>query len=137
MATQLFVNLPVRDLERSMAFFSKMGFTFNPRFTDEKAACMVVGEDIYFMLLLEKFFKSFIKKEIVDSTKSSEVINALMVESRARVDEMADAAMQAGARPSGETQDHGWMYSRPFEDLDGHLWEVGWMDLDAAPPNFP
>lgn len=131
MATKIFVNLPVKDLNRSVAFFTKLGFTFNAQFTDENATCMVVGEDIFVMLLVEKFFKTFTKKEIADATKSTEVIIALSAESRQKVDEMVNKAIAAGATTPNEKQDMEFMYGWGFQDLDGHLWEVSYMDPSA------
>ncbi|GAA0688684.1 VOC family protein [Kitasatospora atroaurantiaca] len=132
MATKIFVNLPVKDLARSIEFFTKLGFTFNQQFTDENAGCLVIGDDIFAMLLVEPFFKNFTKKEIADATTSTEAIVALGVESRQRVDELVDKAFAAGARPSNETSDQGFMYGRSFQDLDGHLWEVLYMDPAAV-----
>ena len=134
MSTKIFINLPVKDLTRSKEFFSALGFHFNPQFTDENAACLVISDDIYAMLLVEKFFQTFTPKQIADSSKTTEAINSLMVESRARVDQLADAAFLAGARPVNPPQDYDWMYGRSFQDLDGHLWEVGWMDPDHVLP---
>ena len=131
MATLIFVNLPVKDLDRSVAFFTRLGFTFNPQFTDENATCMVISDTIYVMLLVEKFFKTFTKKEISDATKTTEAIVSLMMDSREQVDELADQAMLAGAKPSAQLEEMPGMYARNFEDLDGHLWEVGWMDMNA------
>ena len=128
MSTKIFVNLPVKDLNRSMDFFKSLGFTFNPQFTDERAACLVISEDIYFMLLTEKIFKTFMTKEIADTSKTIEVINALFFDSRETVDELADKALKAGARKYREPDITDFMYSRSFSDLDGHLWEVGYMD---------
>jgi predicted lactoylglutathione lyase len=128
MITQLFVNLPVKDLDKSMAFFAKLGFTFNPQFTDEKAACMLIGENIYAMLLVEEFFRTFTRKEIIDARKSTEVILALAADKKERVDELAKLAIEAGGTTPSEPQDLGFMYSRNFQDLDGHLWEVLYMD---------
>jgi len=128
MSTKIFVNLPVKDLNRSMDFFKSLGFTFNPQFTDERAACLVISEDIYFMLLTEKIFKTFMTKEIADTSKTTEVINALFFDSRETVDELADKALKAGARKYREPDIMDFMYSRSFSDLDGHLWEVGYMD---------
>lgn len=128
MATNIFVNLPVKDLEKSKAFFTQLGFEFNPQFTDEKAGCLVLGENIYAMLLLEKFFKSFITKDITDTNTSTEVINALFVDNRAEVDHIVDKAIRAGATIYREPDVMDFMYSRSFQDLDGHLWEIGWMD---------
>jgi len=134
MSTQIFINLPVKDLKKSVEFFTALGFTFNPQFTNENGTCLVISEDIYVMLLVEKFFQTFTPKGIADANQSTEVINALMVESRARVDQLAEAAFLAGARPVNPPQDYGWMYGRSFQDLDGHLWEVGWMDPDHVLP---
>jgi hypothetical protein len=131
MATQIFVNLPVKDLNRSVEFFTKLGFTFNPQFTDENATCMIVGENIFVMLLVEKFFKTFIKKEIADATKSAEVIIALSSDSREQVDSLVNKAIQAGATTPTDKQDQGFMYSWGFQDLDGHLWETVYMDPNA------
>ena len=132
MATKIFVNLPVKDLNRTVDFFTKLGFSFNPQFTDENATCMIFGEDIFVMLLVEKFFKSFTKKEICDSTKDAEVIVALSADSRENVDQMINRVIQAGGGESREPQDHGWMYGRGFQDIDGHLWEVIYMDVSAV-----
>ena len=131
MKTKIFVNLPVKDLNKSIAFFTKLGFNFNPQFTDENATCMIVGEDIFIMLLVEKFFKTFTKKEVCDTSKNTEAIVALSVESREKVDQMMDKAIEAGGGEPREKLDHGWMYGRSFEDVDGHLWEVFFMEGSA------
>ncbi len=128
MATKIFVNLPVKDLDKTKGFFTKLGYTFNPQFTDDKAACMIIGEDIFIMLLIEEFFKSFTKKEIADATKSTETIICLSADSREKVDEMVSKAIAAGGSSPNPKQDHGFMYGHGFQDLDGHLWEVMWMD---------
>lgn len=130
MATQIFVNLPVKDLNRSVEFFTKLGYTFNAQFTDEKATCMIISENIMVMLLVESYFKSFIQKEITDATKSNESIIALSAGSREEVDALVAKAMAAGAGKHNDVQDHGFMYGHGFEDLDGHLWEVFWMNPD-------
>jgi uncharacterized protein len=136
MATKIFVNLPVKDLQRSMNFFSHLGFSFNPQFTDEKAACLVIAEgSIYAMLITEPFFKTFTKKEISDSTKTTEVLLALDAESRKAVDEMVRKAIQAGGSTYMDPQDHGWMYGHSFADPDGHQWEILYMDESAIPEN--
>ena len=132
MTTKIFVNLPVQDLNKTIEFFTKLGFRFNPQFTDENATCMIVGEDIFVMLLVEKFFKTFTKKEICDTSKNTEVIVALSVESREKVDQMINKAIEAGGRESREPQDHGWMYGRSFEDINRHLWEIIYMDEKAV-----
>jgi predicted lactoylglutathione lyase len=128
MATKIFVNLPVKDLNKSIAFFTKLDFKFNPQFTDEKATCMIVGEDIFVMLLAEDFFKTFTKKEISDATTSTEVILTLSADSREKVEELVNKAVAAGGTTPNEAQDHGWMYGYGFQDLDGHLWEIMYMD---------
>ena len=128
MTTKIFLNLPAKDLNKTIEFFTKLGFKFNPQFTDENATCMIVGEDIFVMLLVEKFFKTFTKKEICDTSKNTEVIVALSVEGREKVDQMINKAIEAGGRESREPQDHGWMYGRSFEDINGHIWEIIYMD---------
>ncbi|GGA09463.1 extradiol dioxygenase [Paenibacillus marchantiophytorum] len=130
-AKQMFVNLPVKDLKQTIAFFTKIGFEFNKQFTDDNATCMIIGENIYAMLLVEPYFQTFITKEIVDTSKQAEAIIALSVASKAEVDEVVNAALAAGGFPSKEPQDHGFMYSRSFQDIDGHLWEVFYMDESA------
>ncbi|MDE1767431.1 MAG: VOC family protein [Thaumarchaeota archaeon] len=131
MGTKIFVNLPVKDLNKSKEFFAKLGFTFNPQFTDQNAACMIISEDNYAMLLVESFFKTFTKKEIVDAKKNTEVLIALSAENKAKVDEMLGKALAAGAKEPRAPQDHGFMYGRGFEDPDGHIWEIFWMDPKA------
>lgn len=133
MAKQIFVNLPVKDLKNSIDFFTTLGFKFNPRFTDENATCMILGENMFAMLLVEKFFKGFIKKRISDAKSSTEVLVALSVESRAKVDELISSAVEAGGAEASKPQDHGWMYSRSFEDIDGHIWEILCMDESKMP----
>jgi len=128
---KLFVNLPVSDLQRSVEFFTRLGFTFDERFTDENATCMLFGEDAYFMLLVEKFFKGFTTKDVSDTRSSAEAIFAIGVDSRAAVDDLAEKALAAGAGPSMDPMDEMGMYGRSFADLDGHLWEVFFMDEAA------
>lgn len=128
MSTKIFVNLPVKDLQRSIDFFTQLGFEFNPQFTDENATCMIIGEDSFVMLLVESFFKTFTKKDVCDATSHTETIIALSAESRDGVDELADKALAAGGQPSNESMDQGGMYGRSFQDLDGHIWEVMYMD---------
>lgn len=127
---QIFVNLPVKDLNRSIDFFSQLGFEFNPQFTDENAACMIVGENIYAMLLIEPFFKDFIQTEIADATQSTEVLIGLSAASREEVDELVRKAQAAGGK-ANDPVDHGFMYSCSFRDLDGHIWELIYMDESA------
>ena len=131
MAMQIFVNLPVKDLARSIEFFTKLGFTFNPQFTDDTATCMIIGDDIYAMLLTEEKFSTFTPKAIADATKITEVLVSLSLDSRALVDEMVRKAVAAGGTTYNEPQDHGFMYGHGFQDPDGHIWEVFWMDPAA------
>lgn len=133
MVKQIFLNLPVKDLNKTIEFFTKLGFKFNPQFTDENATCMIIGENIFAMLLVEKFFKTFTKKEISDSKKYTEAILALATDSRKKVDDMVKKAIDAGGKEPRESQDHGWMYGRSFEDIDGHLWEIFYMDESKMP----
>jgi len=135
MAKQIFINLPVKDLKKTMTFFKKLGFAFNMQFTDDKAACMIIGENIYAMLLLEKFFKTFTNKEIADAKKTTEVLIAIDAESRQSVDEMIRKAVEAGGSTYRNPQDNGWMYGHSFADLDGHQWEVLYLDESQMPKN--
>ncbi|MEQ1438774.1 VOC family protein [Fontimonas sp. SYSU GA230001] len=131
MISQMFVNLPVKDLKKTMAFFDRLGFGFDPRFTNEDAACMVIGKNIYCMLLRRERFKEYIPDtSICDATKQTEVMVALRCESRARVDEYLRQAVAAGGTTFRPDEDHGFMYARAFKDLDGHIWEVFWMKAD-------
>lgn len=132
MAGKIFVNLPVKDLEKAKTFFGKLGFAFNAQFTDETAACMVVSEDIYVMLLTHDKFKLFTPKEICDAKKSTEVLVCLSVDSRPQVDELVSKAVAAGGSTYNEPQDHGFMYGHGFQDLDGHIWELVYMVPAAA-----
>lgn len=134
MGRKIFVNLPIKDMKRSQAFFRMLGFSFNPQFTNEQGACMVIAEDIFAMLLVEPFFQTFTKKPIADANKSTEVLVCLSCESRAEVDELVRKAVAAGGTAPNAPQDHGFMYGHGFEDLDGHVWELVWMDPAAAPP---
>ena len=131
MNRKLFVNIAVHDLAKSMEFFSALGFTFNKQFTDEKAACMVVSDDAYFMLLTEPFFRSFANREPADPMRVTEGMFALSCNSRAEVDEMVRRAIDAGGTHAKDPIDHGFMYGWSFYDLDGHHWEVLWMDPNA------
>jgi hypothetical protein len=134
MAKQIFVNLPVKDLKRSMSFFDKLGFKNNPQFTDDTAACMVVSDTIFVMLLTEPKFKSFAPKPIADATKSTEVLIALSFDSRQQVDEVVRTATSNGGSTYAEPKDYGFMYQHGFTDPDGHVWEVFWMDPNGMPP---
>src|SRR5689334_14464429 len=131
MATKIFVNLPVKDLRKSIAFFTRLGFSFNAQFTDDTATCMIVGEDIYVMLLTYAKFQTFTPKKICDATTSTEVLVCLSRESREKVDDMVRKAVAAGGATYNEPQDHGFMYAHGFQDPDGHIWELMWMDPAA------
>ncbi|MGH8619406.1 MAG: VOC family protein [Burkholderiales bacterium] len=133
MSTQIYVNLPVRDLQKSVAFFTKLGFAFNPQFTNEDATCMIVGENIFVMLLVEKFFRTFTPNAICDAKKSTEMLLCISRDSRAQVDEMVRAAAAAGGNIHNDAKDHGFMYIHGFQDLDGHLWELTYMAPGATP----
>jgi len=131
MAKMIFVNLPVADLPAAKAFYEAIGATNEPRFTDETAACMVFSETIHVMLLTHDKFREFTPKRVADAHATSEVLIAISADSREGVDEITDKALAAGGREPRDKQDYGFMYSRSFEDLDGHIWEPMWMDLDA------
>jgi predicted lactoylglutathione lyase len=131
MASKIFVNLPVKDLDRSTAFFEKLGYSFNPKFTDASAACMVISDDIYAMLLTEAKFKEFTTKPIANAKEATEVLVCLSLESKAKVNEVVDTALSAGAVEARPAMDHGFMFGRSFHDLDGHIWEIIWMDPKA------
>ena len=133
MHTQIFVNLAVADLPKSRAFFEHLGMTINPQFTNEQGACVVISEHIYAMLLVKDFFKTFTDKAIADTTRTTEALMCLSCESRAEVDAVVAKAVAAGAKTPRPLQDHGFMYSHGFEDLDGHTWELMYMDMAAAP----
>ena len=128
MNKQIFVNLPVKDLNKSKAFFAALGYTFNPQFTNEHGACMVISENsIYAMLLTEPFFKTFIDKPIAQAHEVTEVLTCLSCESRQEVDDIVAKALAAGGKVPRAPQDHGFMYGHGFEDLDGHIWELAYM----------
>jgi len=131
-ARKIFVNLAVRDLEKSKAFFSALGFSFNPKFTDANAACMIVGDEAFVMLLNQSFFKSFTKRDVCDTSRYTEGLLAFSCPSRTEVDELVKKAIAAGGQHAMEPQDHGFMYGWSFYDLDGHHWEPFWMDPKAA-----
>ncbi|TDC12983.1 glyoxalase [Streptomyces sp. 8K308] len=132
MATKIFVNLPVKDLERAKEFYVGLGYAVNPQFSDENAACLVISDEIFVMLLVEPFFKNFTRKDIADATASTEAIVALSADSRAEVDELVDRALAAGGRPTMDPMEMDGMYGRSFQDPDGHQWEVIWMDPSAV-----
>jgi|SRR5690242_12046137 hypothetical protein len=131
MTAAIFVNLPVKNLNNSMEFFTGLGFTFNPQFTDKTAACMIVAGNIYVMLLTEEKFKAFTPKDICDASKSTEVLVCLSSESREKVDEIVRKAVAAGGTTYNQPQDHGFMYGHGFQDLDGHIWEIMFMEASA------
>ncbi|MQA86028.1 MAG: hypothetical protein GEV03_15720 [Streptosporangiales bacterium] len=132
MSTKIFVNLPVKDLDRSKDFYTELGYSINPQFTDENAACVVITDDIYAMLLVQPFFKNFTKKDIVDATKRVEAIVALSTDSKQEVDELVGKALAAGGQPGDFSMDDDFMYGRSFQDPDGHNWEVFYMDPAAV-----
>ncbi|MCV0438313.1 MAG: glyoxalase/bleomycin resistance/extradiol dioxygenase family protein [Hydrogenophaga sp.] len=133
MLRQIFVNLPIKDMARSQAFFKALGLRFNQQFTNEQGACLEIADNIYAMLLVEPFFQGFTRLPISDARKATEVLIALSCDSRAEVDELVAKAVAAGATTPNAPQDHGFMYQHGFADLDGHQWEVFWMDVSAAP----
>jgi len=128
MSKQIFVNIPVKNLQASIAFFSALGYTFNAQFTDENATCMIIGDNIFAMLLVEPYFKTFITKPIADAKAATEMLVALNADSRDDVNKIVAAAFAAGGKRYAEPKDHGFMYQWGFEDLDGHIWEHFWMD---------
>jgi len=132
MATNIFLNLPVRDLQKSVKFFTHLGYSFNRHYTDESATCMIVAENIYVMLLTEERFKQFTPKAIADAHKMTEVLVCLQLESRQAVMDMVNKAVEAGGSIYKEAQDHGFMYGHGYQDLDGHLWEL--VHMTGAPP---
>lgn len=127
----IFVNLPVKDLQRTTEFFTALGFHFNPEFTDDTATSMVIADNIFAMMMVENRFRTFSKKHLCDTATHSEVLLALSCSSRQEVDDMADKAVAAGGAEVGEPQDHGFMYQRAFEDPDGHIWELVYMEQGA------
>lgn len=135
MSRQIYVNLPIKSMERSKAFFGALGFSFNPQFTNDQGACMVISDTIYAMLLVEPFFQTFTKKPIADATRSTEVLICLSCSSRAEVDELVKKAVAAGGSAPNAPQDHGFMYGHGFQDPDGHIWELMYMDPNATPPH--
>lgn len=133
--TKIFVNLPVKNLKKSIVFFTKLGFTFNPQFTNEESTCMIISEHIFAMLIVEKRFKTFTKKKISDAKKTTEVLLALQIGSRKQVDEMVKKAVAAGGSIYRKPDDYGWMYAHSFADLDGHQWEAFYINEKAVPKN--
>lgn len=133
MKTKIFLNLAVKDLKRSISFFTELGFSFNQKFTNDKGTCLIIGEDINVMLLVEEFYQTFTDKKICDTATTSEVLISISVETRQQVDEMIEKAVKTGGTNYREAQDYGWMYQRTFLDLDGHHWEVFCMDESQIP----
>ena len=133
MHKQIYVNLPVKDLARSREFFASLGFEFNPQFSNDQGACMIIGENIFAMLLAEPFFQGFTNKPIANARETTEVLTCLSCESREEVDALVQKALAAGGRAPNPKQDHGFMYGHGFEDLDGHVWELSYMDMGAIP----
>ncbi|WP_334187314.1 VOC family protein [Noviherbaspirillum sp.] len=132
MSRKIFVNLPVKDLDKSVKFFTSLGFSFNPQFTDDTATCMIISDDIFVMLLTEAKFKTFTPKEICDASRSTEVLVCLSSESRSALDDMVRKAVAAGGTTFSDPQDHGFMYAHAFQDLDGHIWELVYMEEAAS-----
>lgn len=133
MKQQIFINLPVKDMARAKAFYGALGYSFNPQFTNDQGACLVISEEIYVMLLIEPFFQTFTGKPVADASKVTEAILCLSCESRAGVDAFVAKARAAGAAVPRAPQDHGFMYGHGFEDPDGHVWELAYMDMAAVP----
>ncbi|TDP71543.1 VOC family protein [Roseateles toxinivorans] len=132
MNQKIFVNLPVKNIEKTRAFFTSLGYSFNPQFSNDSALCMVISEHIFAMLLAEPFFQTFTRKPVADATKGTEVLVCLSCDSRAEVDALVAKAVAAGGKTPNAPVDHGFMYGHGFEDLDGHLWELMYMDMAAA-----
>ncbi|MES2661969.1 MAG: VOC family protein [Pseudomonadota bacterium] len=132
MSTQIFVNLPVKDLDRSVTFFTRLGFSFNPEFTNENATCMIVDDNIFVMFLVEKFFKTFTPKEVCDTSKYTEVLICLSCDTREKLEQMVKNAVNAGGSVPIHPKDHGFMYQHGFQDIDGHMWELVYMASQSA-----
>lgn len=133
MSRKIFVNLPVKNLDQSVDFFSQLGFEFNPAFTDETATCMIVSDDIFVMLLTEDKFKTFTPKAICDATQNTEVLVCLSCDRREEVDSLVSKAVSGGGSTYKDPQDYGFMYAHGFQDLDGHIWELMYMEPGAVP----
>lgn len=136
MKTKIFLNLPVKDLNKAITFFNELGFATNPKFTNEKGACIVISENINIMILVEEFYKTFTDKKICDSNTASEVLISISLTSRKQVDEMMEKAVKAGGTDYNRANDYEWMYQRTFLDLDGHHWEIFFMDESQIPDNM-
>ncbi|MGX7685990.1 VOC family protein [Flectobacillus sp. BAB-3569] len=130
MASKIFLNLPVKNLQKSIEFFTQIGYTFNPQFTDDQATCMIISENIFVMLLEEARFQTFTPKQIPNAHETSQILIALDTESREEVDTILEKALSAGGTEARPAQDYGFMYGRAYNDLDGHIWEIGWMDME-------
>lgn len=135
MKTKIFLNLAVKDLKQSIAFFTQLGFSFNEKFTNDQGTCLEIGENINVMLLVEEFYQTFTKKQICDTATTSEVLISISLESRKKVDEMIEKVIEAGGTEYVEAKDYGWMYQRTFLDVDGHHWEIFYMDENNIPNN--
>ena len=133
MPQMIFVNLPVKDLKKSTEFYTSLGYSFNPQFTDEKAGCLVISDTIFVMLLTDSYFKTFTSKNVIDAKKDIQVLNCLSANSKQEVDDIVAKAVAAGGKIPREAQDYGFMYNHSFEDLDGHTWEYAYMDMSAMP----
>ena len=135
MKSQIFINLPVKDLERSLNFYTKMGFTNNPQFSDDSGKCMVFSDEIFVMLLTHEKFKAFITRPITDVSKTTSALFSISVESLDRVNEISDNALSGGGKEPVEAKDYGFMQQRTIEDPDGHIWEIFYMDMSKFPQN--
>ena len=133
MKTKIFLNLAVKDLNKAVTFYNELGFSTNPKFTNDKGACLVIDENIFVMLLVEEFYQTFTKKQICDTATSSEVLISISLDSRVQVDEMIEKAIKAGGVDYIPAKDYGWMYQRTFLDVDGHHWEIFYMDESQIP----
>lgn len=133
MATQVFINLPVKDLGTSTAFFTALGFSFNPQFSDEKATAMIISDNIFAMLLTEEYFQTFTRKPVSDAKAATEVLIAIDAASKEEVQQLVAKAEQVGGHIYADAQDHGWMYQHGFADPDGHQWEIVYMDASMLP----
>ncbi|MFH7016906.1 VOC family protein [Flavobacterium sp. FlaQc-47] len=133
METKIFLNLAVKDLNKSIAFFTQLGFSFNPKFTNEKGTCLIIGKNINVMLLIEEFYQTFTNKQICNTATTNEVIISISLSSRDKVDEMMAKVIKAGASEYMNTKDYGWMYQRNFLDLDAHQWEIFYMNESEIP----
>lgn len=136
MKTKTFLNLPVKDLNKAVTFYNELGFSTNPKFTNEKGACIVIDENIFVMLLVEEFYQTFTNKQICDAATTSEVLISISLDSREQVDKMIEKAIKAGGVDYIPVKDYGWMYQRTFLDVDNHHWEIFYMDESQIPENM-